>query len=282
VSDFDLRGPVEHCKVKTHYGREEYFFDPEGRLVKSITQYNDTDYDTTHYKFEQGFLTEKRDEQYRDGQFQQQTSIAHFYSLDTTANRLITEKVVSYAKEFLHQNEYSYNDQQQLESIQQVGNTGIDKTSLAYESYKDERTVSYLHNGTLERSQRVSYKKQKGKQIRIELDKTYLEGMPAKAEERKYGENGVLLEKTEFEYDQAEGQFVPQRKYGYSYNENQDVAAETLERGKQQSKKEYIYQYDSSAYVNWVKQIVTPDNTYTTRKITYYTPEAETEGDKKE
>ncbi|MEP3444625.1 MAG: hypothetical protein ABJN53_07520, partial [Flavobacteriaceae bacterium] len=42
--------------------------------------------------------------------------------------------------------------------------------------------------------------------------------------------------------------------------------------------KEYIFQFDDKEEKNWVKQIITPDNTYTTRKIVYY-PTVIEEGD---
>ena len=56
-----------------------------------------------------------------------------------------------------------------------------------------------------------------------------------------------------------------------------DVPLKTVRTSTQKPKgiikKEYIYQYDMADNGNWIKQIVIPDNTYTTRKITYYTPE---------
>ncbi len=40
--------------------------------------------------------------------------------------------------------------------------------------------------------------------------------------------------------------------------------------GKLERIKNYIYQYDNGEKGNWIKQIITPDNSYITRKITYY------------
>ena len=51
------------------------------------------------------------------------------------------------------------------------------------------------------------------------------------------------------------------------------LISESAKSGVGIIKKEYIYQYDMAENGNWIKQIVIPDNTYTTRKITYYTPE---------
>jgi hypothetical protein len=41
-------------------------------------------------------------------------------------------------------------------------------------------------------------------------------------------------------------------------------------KGKTEAIKKFIYQYDNGDKGNWVKQIITPDNSYITRKIAYY------------
>ena len=61
------------------------------------------------------------------------------------------------------------------------------------------------------------------------------------------------------------------------YNAQGDIAKESIKKGKQLAAKEYIYQYDDTESKNWVKQIITPDNTYITRKITYFLPEVPTQ-----
>ncbi|MBT8313063.1 MAG: hypothetical protein KJP26_01270, partial [Maribacter sp.] len=66
TADFDLKGPVKTCLVSTKYGKETYDFDKEGKLTKSVTRYNDTDYDVTYYKYEGNELIEKRFENYRN------------------------------------------------------------------------------------------------------------------------------------------------------------------------------------------------------------------------
>ena len=45
---------------------------------------------------------------------------------------------------------------------------------------------------------------------------------------------------------------------------------EVATSGETVQRKAYIYQYDKEEEGNWIKQIITPDNTYKTRKITYY------------
>jgi hypothetical protein len=51
------------------------------------------------------------------------------------------------------------------------------------------------------------------------------------------------------------------------------LVGEASKNGDEVMKKEYVYQYDREGEGNWIKQIVRPENTYKTRKITYYVPE---------
>ena len=62
VEDFDLTGNVKKCLVSTDYGKEEYDFNKNGLLTKSVTRYNDQDYDVVYYKYGKGELLEKRSE----------------------------------------------------------------------------------------------------------------------------------------------------------------------------------------------------------------------------
>ena len=140
VQDFDLNGPVKSCLVATDYGKEEYTFNEEGLLTKAVTRYNDTDYDITIYKLDGPVLLEKRVENYRDGIFVKNTSIANFYELDTTESKKITEKIISYNKEFLDQYEYNYGEGGKLSTIKRINDSGIDETALKYEVYKGELT----------------------------------------------------------------------------------------------------------------------------------------------
>src|SRR5690606_3807955 len=75
VEDFDLKGKVKSCLVITDYGRELFEFNKEGLLTKTITQYNDSDQDITHYKYEGGELVEKRMESYKNNVLDESTSM---------------------------------------------------------------------------------------------------------------------------------------------------------------------------------------------------------------
>ena len=280
LGDFDLRGPVKSCLVVTDYGKEEYDFNEEGMLTKAVTRYSDGDYDVTLYKLDKGELLEKRIENYRDGVFVKNTSIANFYELDTTESKKITEKIVSYNKEFLDQYEYFYGEDGRLVSIKRTNDNGIDETHVKYELYKGEFTETYYLNDVILKSVRTSKVKGKGGEMRkLVLTKEFLEGEPQKALEQVFGGDGKLISEKKFVYDDVKEAFVPIESVDYIYNEKGVLSSLKTKTEKYERVQEYIYQYDSTESENWIKQIVTPDNSYKTRKIKYY-PQEESLGEK--
>jgi len=275
VQDFDLTGPVKSCLVATDYGKEEYDFNEEGYLTKAVTRYNDTDYDITIYKLNVSELLEKRVENYRDGVFVKNTSIAHFYELDTTEGKKITEKIISYNKEFLDQYEYSYGEDGKLSTIKRTNDSGIDETTVKYELYKGEYTETYYLNDIIYKSIRTSKVKDNDKAVqKIILTKEFLEGKPQKALEQTYNSNNKLISEKKFVYNEDQKTFIPTESIYYSYNEKGMLTSLKRAKGKSMNVQEYIYQYDSHESGNWIKQIITPDNTYKTRKIKYYAKES--------
>ncbi|MFX0558057.1 hypothetical protein ACOCEA_14750 [Maribacter sp. CXY002] len=274
LQDFDLKDSVKSCLVSTKYGKEEYDFNKKGLLTKSVTRYNENDYDIVFYKYKNGELSEKRSETYRDNVFDPTTSIAHFYTLDTTSNRKITEKIFTYDKEFMDQYIYSYDDNGDLVKMIHTDNEGTDETLVEYKKYKGEYTITYFINNVPLKSIRTSRKRKKdGSFQKIVLTKEFLKGEENIAFEEVYDEKERLTAQQEFDYDEESKSFVPTIRTTYVYDEN-GMLTEELAKGPQNTdKKEYIYQYDRGGNGNWVKQIVTPENSYTTRKIIYYTTE---------
>lgn len=274
LSDFDLKNKVKTCLVSASYGKEEYDFDKMGRLTKAVTRFNDTDYDLVSYKYKDGELLEKRSESYRDNTFDPSTSIAHFYELDTVEARRITEKIVSYENEFLEQYIYEYDDNGDLAKINRLNDEGIDETLIEYKKYKGEYTVTYLVNNVPLKSVRTStLKKKNGDVQEVVLVKEFLRGEENMAFEEVFDATGMLLAQQEFEYKKEEKTFVPTIRTIYTYDENDMLVEEVAKGLNTTQKKTYIYQYDNKETGNWVKQIVTPENTYVTRKITYYKEE---------
>jgi len=274
LQDFDLKNQVKSCLVSTDYGKEEYDFNKKGFLTKSVTRYSDSDYDVVYYKFKDTILLEKRSESYRENTFDPSTSIAHFYTTDSLNQSKIQERIFSYDKEFLDEYIYLYDDTGDLISIQHINNEGKDETLVEYKKYKGEETITYLLNGVPVKSVRSSIMNPKNKAPqKVILTKEYLKGQANIAFEEVYNLDDRLMAQQEFKYDSNEQKFVPTVRTTFVYDDNNMLVSETSKEGELSLTKEYIYQYDNIENGNWIKQIVTPDNTYTTRKITYYAHE---------
>lgn len=273
-ADFDLKENVKFCLVSTDYGKEEYDFNKKGLLTKSVTRYNAADYDVVHYKYLSGELAEKRSESYRNNAFDPSTSIAHFYQIDSTENVKIQERIFSYDKEFLDEYVYEYDEFGDLTSIRRSNNDGIDITLVEHKKFKGEYTITYLLNGVPLKSVRTSTLKPKNKpEQKIVLTKEFLKGEANYAFEEVFNSNGRLTAQQEFEYNNTAKKFEPTVRTTYMYDDQGMLVAEIAKSKLETTKKEFIYQYDQGGKGNWIKQIVTPDNTYTTRKITYYPKE---------
>ncbi len=276
TGDFDLMGKVESCLVSTKYGKEEYNFNETGLLMKSVTHYNDSDYDITYYKYENGGLVEKRLENYRGNVFDSGTSIANFYKLDTVSKRTVTEKIISYDEEFLDQYVYYYDANNRLEKIIRTNNDGIDEISVSYTDIKGEKTTTHKLNGTIQKSVRTSTKMLKDDSIeKTILTKTFLEGIPNTALEEVYNEKDNLVLQTKYANKGVGKKLVTDEIQVLTYNESGMLSKIEIKKGSVSDIKEFIYQYDNGDQGNWVKEIITPDNTYTTRKIVYYAVEIE-------
>jgi len=278
IADYDLKGNVKSCLVITDYGKEEFEFNKAGYLTKLTTRYSDTDYDISYYKYDKEQLLEKRLENYRDGQLDPRTSIANIFSIDTTAAKKVTEKIYSYENEFLDQYEFRYDTLNRLVNIRRSNNEGIDETFVTYDSLKGEVTQSFEFNGAMQKSIRTSLSIQKeGTPLTVVLVKEYLEGNPVKATEQLLDTLGRLIKEQNFDFLEKERSFVIKDVNEYLYNEVGLLSEKTTKALKSVRKKEYVYQLDGKEFSNWIKQIVLPDNSYITRKITYYEEEPKLE-----
>ncbi|MFS4491542.1 hypothetical protein [Maribacter sp. 2308TA10-17] len=268
IEDFDLKGKVKSCLVSTKYGKEEYEFNEEGLLTKSVTRYSDTDYDITYYKYSQGMLLEKRLENYRDNVFEKTTSLANFYVIDSLLNLKITEKIISYSKEFLDQYEYFYKHDS-IFKIVRTNDSGIDETLISYTNVKGEQTKTYTLNGAVYQSIRTSEKRENDSLLsRNVLTKKFLDGRVNSALEENFDGLGKLMSFTKFFASQSTKKLTKEETAMFSYDEAGVLSKKDIQVGKNSETKEYIYQFDEKG--NWIKEIITPDNTYKTRRISYY------------
>ena len=278
LEDFQLQGPVKRCVVRANYGEETFEFDRQGRLLKTETRYNDEDYNITYYKYRDSLLAERRDEVYREGEFDSQTSMAHIYKRDTITNRK-SELIVSYDRSFTEQFDQYYDDAGQLIRLVRSDEDGTDETLVEYSTYRSETTATYSRNGNIVKSVRHSEKNKQGGRLQIELTKEYLAGEPQKAMEVVRNEQGQVVTETSFRYDAAKGSFVPAETIEWSYDESGFPSSESRaqmdasgKRGEKQVR-EFIYQMDGSDTPNWVRQITVPENAMVVRSIVYYDPE---------
>lgn len=274
VEDFDLIGNVKSALVITDYGKEEYHFDEKGRLSKAVTRYSDDDYENTYYRYREGELIEKRVENYRDNAFDPATSIANFYQFDTTGlNKKVVESIVSYEKEVLEKNTYHYNDTGVLVKIVHTDTDGTDEITLEYTKSEDDSVMIKKRNEMLLRS--VRSVKIDSIETKIVTD-DYISGDLSTRKKETFRNNKLIFE-ARFIMDNATQKWIPQSEINYAYDGEGVLSQVTTKRGSMHSTKQYIYQFDGTRYNNWVKEIITPDNTYTTRRIDYYEPAATTE-----
>lgn len=274
VADYDLHGKVKTCTVITNYGKEEFQFSPESRLTKITTKYGDDgDYAVTYYKYKNGVLSEKREENYRDGRFDPATSLAHFYSVDTVGQKTITEKILSYDEDFRERYQYVYNPEGQLTSILRNGDGAVDETQVTYESVGEGQLQSYILNDGVQKTVETSFAqlpKLSPKKVKVVFTKNFAEGEPVKAVKEIFDAQDHLLSQTQYSYNEETSKLEVDEEMVQTFNDKGNVTKSTTFRSGSKSSKEYIYQYDNATNPNWVKQIVTPDNVYTTRIITYY------------
>ena len=269
ANDFDLNGMVKTCTVITNYGKEVFEFDEEGYLIKSITAYNEEDQDVTIYKYGDGFLLEKRMESYKDNVLDEASSMASFYEIDSSGQKIIKEKVISYDKEFFEEQEYVFGEEDRVFKITTSHENAVDETRIEYNIFKDEITKTYFVNEVIEKSIRTSTKTiAPNQEQKIVLIKEYVDGEQSKAIEKRFNAKGKLIYQELFLNDSSEDNFVSEEIHLFEYDAEGILKKEIIKKGNSVAEKEFIFQFDANK--NWVKKIITPENVYSTRKIEYY------------
>ncbi|MRH99762.1 hypothetical protein GH721_04370 [Kriegella sp. EG-1] len=271
VEDFDLKGKVKSCLVVTKYGKEEYEFDKIGRLIKSVTRYSDTDYDITRYTFSGDELKEKRTENYREGKFDPAISFGNFYTVEQTKPRLVIEKVFSYEKEFLDSYKYTYNEEGDLIAILHSGSDGENETLIEHSKKENSASEIYKLNGVIKKTVNITIDDTKN--TKTELTTNYMDGIPSTAIEKVF-KNKQLIAETQFNYVAEKKELVPLEKKSISYVQSGVKNKVVTLIGNTEKVHQYIYQFDNGDSGNWVKEIIAPDNLYTTRKIEYFPEES--------
>ena len=280
VSDFDLKGPVKSCVVITSYGQEEFNFDAQGRLIKTKTVHSTSDYDITYYKYAGDALLERRDEVYRDNEFDRASSMAHIYSLDTLNGKKLTESIISYARVNMEQFEYFYNDSNAVDRIVRTDNSGVDETIIERDTSGNMASVRHILN---EMPIKLAFRSLAPESNDATLKSTTLTMYDGEVQDKFEiikDSSGLIIKEVEWSSplkrnnDPLKVKFKNRIEKIHEYDDKGMLLKTTMQRGRAKSEQEYVHQLDGSEHENWVKQIITPLNIYTTRKITYYSKES--------
>ena len=275
LEDFDLNGKVKSCTVINSYGKEVFEFDENGRLKSTKTQYSDTDTHWVNYAYEGNYLKEKRSEHYSNGTLNKEQSIVNIYQIDTLKSSIkITEKVVSYNKEFLEQIVYTLNLKGETLSIQKLHADAVDEIKVSHTTTSSGEITEYVLNGSLQKWIRKRLVPGEGKtKIKEVLTREYFNEEPYLATEERYSPSGTLLSKEQFLYDDTVNKYITEERHDYVYTEKDILKGEKITAQNTVTEKQYVFQYDNSSTSNWIRKIILPDNSYTSRVIEYYTEE---------
>lgn len=273
LSDFDLKGPVEKCVVFTKYGQEQYAFNEKGYLISAATIFSKDDSETAYYKYEHDRLVEKRVEVYVNGRLDKSASLASFYSYERTPNLAIKERIMNYDRVFIDQFQYKYDSIGRLFQQLRTNLEGryIIDISQEWDSLNAVKRLSYLTD-SLPVKKVDSFFKTPKNLINKVVTTQFAEGAKKSQSIELFNQKKQLIKLQELNYLVQDSLLVPVEKiaYDYAYNELGNPVKEVIKKGVTSQTKKLLYQLDGSPYKNWIKKIVTPDNTYTTRRISYF------------
>jgi len=277
LNDFELKGKVKSCTVINNYGKEVCEFDEQGRLTRSRTQFLETDTHCVTYVYEQGYLKEKRSEHYRNGELDREQSILNVYQVDSLESEIrITEKIISYNKAFLEQIVYTLDSTGATHSIRKLHADAVDEIKVNRSQNKSGDITEYVLNGALQKWVRErSVEDEKAGTVKEVLTREYFNEEPYLATEMKYSADGTLLSSEQFLYDDTVNQYIMEEKHEYIYDEKKMLKGERISSPRTATEKSFVFQYDNNTPSNWVRKIVLPDNSYTSRVIEYFTLEGE-------
>ena len=271
-SDFQVRGPVKQLIVRASYGQEQFDFDRSGRLTKSVTRYSEKDYDITYYIFSGNVLKERRDEVYRDGVIDRQSSIARVYQIDSLANQML-EAVSSYDRSITEQLTLQYDSLQRLTGVRRAYNEGIDLTELDYVLEDGHQIQHFSVNGMRYKtvhmfsadSIKPGYSVTRTVSLRMGIPQTAHE-IVSDAQHKKTAEH-------RFRFDSETRTWHREQTVKYDYNADGLLQSQTTYTSNGQiipPVLKYIYQMDGGKPSNWVRQVITPENSIVAREVFYY------------
>ena len=272
-SDFDLKGPVKKCVVFTKYGQEQYVFNESGFLLSAATIFSKEDSETVFYKYQQDTLIEKRVEVYTNSRLDKSSSIASFYTYDTIPTTKIKERVMNYDRVFLDQFEYKYDTIGRLSQEIRTNTEGRYQIDVSYQwdTIQGIRNVSYFSD-SIPIKKIDSFFKGPQRTIYKVVSTQFAEGLEKNQKVEFFNSKKQLLESQDFYFVVQDSLRVPSLKWSetFLYNPIGNPISQIIKKGVTSQSKKMLYQLDGSPYKNWIKKIITPDNTYTTRRIIYF------------
>lgn len=270
-SDYDLNGPVKKCTVLTPYGKEIYSFSEDGKLSQLTSFFDKNNFQQLKYTYKDNVLIQRRIELYDMGELDQSASVINVYQNNGTSH-LQKEIIADYNGNTLENIIYVYDSIFRLKELKKLTNNGytstlfssavdslgVYKSSILVDSLLRQSTDSipkaFMHNDSLTEVRTIHY----------------LDGFEDTAELKKYNSKGFLVYLKKELYLIDADKWYREREEKYQYNEKGQMIQKISREGNTSFTQKYVYQNDGSQYQNWVKQIVMPNMTYTTRIIEYF------------
>lgn len=279
--DYELRGEVKVCEVRTDYGREIFTFDREGRLVRSETVFGEEDKNVTTYQFSDGELVEKRIEHIVSGRLDKPQSFIYAYrTVYEEDGSKVVEDIQSYDSNLRERQVFEYDSLGKLTRIARSHQQGLDEILIERSRSGDTALVEFRLNKVTQRMEKSFEEYRDGKKLMHKLEVEYFQGSPFQAREEVFNEKGKRIETSHAYYNPETARFEEEEHHKFAYDKQGTLSGETIKKGASISEKGYVFQYDDHSPPNWIRKIQTPENTYVSRVITYY-PEQAAEMDRK-
>lgn len=275
-SDFGLSGPVKKCSVLTSYGKEIYEFNRSGWLVKLTSYFDEHDYNVVQYQYSKMGLQEQRMEYYEGGVLNKSVSTANFYEMDSIGKHILSEKIVDYKGHFIEKIRYEYDSIHRLKSFNKESLKGRFTTLVSYEKDSLGSVYSrlyFLDRMLQKRIDSIPVKVAASKTSYINKTTEYVDAIPSKEVSLEFTTAGTLIKRSISYFNEETQQWILDTQNEYEYDSKGKLLTQKTVEGKSVYTQKFTYQSDGTPFSNWVKQIILPDLTYTTRIIEYFEEE---------
>lgn len=269
--DYGLNGPVKKCTVLTSYGKELFSFTRDGKLEQLISFYDENNYQQISYTFKDSLLVERRIELYEAGQLDGEASVINIYEYDSTAI-LKREVIVDYKGRSQEESNYSYDTLHRLKEIKKLTKNGQLTTQMSRlkDSLGHYITTVLIDSVIKQQTDSIPALSMMSDSLINVRNVFFLDGIKDRAETVKYDQrSNVIYLKNEF-YLMDSNQWYVEKEEQFEYNKKNQMIKKITKEGTTTFTQNIVYQTDGTQYQNWVKQIVMPNMSYTTRIIEYF------------